>query len=155
MRNLFFLCTKRRSRLPIKGTCFCSICRSRVSVVNSNQAFNFIMDPKFKELLSRGKKLRISCLSITSDIVNNFLSLSLSINRMLQGEIQIMILSKIESISITTIRENGLESIVDWFDQHIQSFYAIGLSYFRISSKWRIFISYLLLKSISRYFLCC
>jgi RNA polymerase sigma factor (sigma-70 family) len=36
---------------------------------------------------------------------------------------------KLEPISFTTIRENGVESIVDWFDQHKQSFYTLGLSY--------------------------
>ena len=38
---------------------------------------------------------------------------------------------KIDSISITTIREKGVESIVDWFDQHKQSFYTLGWSYLR------------------------
>jgi RNA polymerase sigma factor (sigma-70 family) len=36
---------------------------------------------------------------------------------------------KIEPISITTVREKGVESIIDWFDQHKQSFYTLGLSY--------------------------
>ena len=40
-----------------------------------------------------------------------------------------MIPAKIDSISITTIREKGVESIVDWFDQHKQSFYTLGWSY--------------------------
>lgn len=42
-----------------------------------------------------------------------------------------MISTKIESISITTIREKGVESIVDWFEQHLQTFYTLGLSYLR------------------------
>ncbi|WML50159.1 sigma-70 family RNA polymerase sigma factor [Neobacillus sp. PS3-34] len=43
-----------------------------------------------------------------------------------------MIPAKIDNpISITTIREKGVESIVDWFDQHKQSFYALGWSYLR------------------------
>ena len=42
-----------------------------------------------------------------------------------------MIPAKIDPMSITTIREKGVESIVDWFDQHKQSFYILGLSYFR------------------------
>ncbi|MEH7495709.1 sigma-70 family RNA polymerase sigma factor [Neobacillus niacini] len=36
---------------------------------------------------------------------------------------------KVDSTSITAIREKGVESIVDWFDQHKQSFYTLGLSY--------------------------
>lgn len=32
-------------------------------------------------------------------------------------------------MSIITKREKGVESIVDWFDQHKQSFYILGLSY--------------------------
>ncbi|CAH2716844.1 hypothetical protein BACCIP111895_04032 [Neobacillus rhizosphaerae] len=40
-----------------------------------------------------------------------------------------MISAKIGPISITTIRENGVEYIVDWFDQHKQSFYTLGWSY--------------------------
>lgn len=40
-----------------------------------------------------------------------------------------MIPAKIDSISITTIREKGVESIVDWFNQHKQSFYALGRCY--------------------------
>ncbi|WP_142303765.1 sigma-70 family RNA polymerase sigma factor [Neobacillus soli] len=32
-------------------------------------------------------------------------------------------------MSITTIREKGVESIVDWFNQHNQSFYVLGWSY--------------------------
>ncbi|MEH7011843.1 sigma-70 family RNA polymerase sigma factor [Neobacillus niacini] len=38
---------------------------------------------------------------------------------------------KIDPISITTIKEKGVESIVDWFDQHIQSFYTLGWSFLR------------------------
>lgn len=38
---------------------------------------------------------------------------------------------KIESSSITPIIENGVESIIDWFDQHKQSFYTLGWSYLR------------------------
>jgi DNA-directed RNA polymerase specialized sigma24 family protein len=41
-----------------------------------------------------------------------------------------MNLAKIDSISITTIRKKDLESIVDWFDQHKQSLYLLGWSYF-------------------------
>jgi RNA polymerase sigma factor (sigma-70 family) len=40
-----------------------------------------------------------------------------------------MIPAKIEPILITTNREKGTDSIVDWFDQHIQSFYILGLTY--------------------------
>jgi RNA polymerase sigma factor (sigma-70 family) len=40
-----------------------------------------------------------------------------------------MIPAKIDSISITTIREKGVESTFDWFDQHKQSFYTLGWSY--------------------------
>ena len=40
-----------------------------------------------------------------------------------------MIPTKVDSISTTTIREKGLESIVDWFDQHEKSFYTLGWSY--------------------------
>jgi RNA polymerase sigma factor (sigma-70 family) len=36
---------------------------------------------------------------------------------------------KVDTISFTTIREKGMESIVDWFDHHKQSFYILGLSY--------------------------
>ncbi|WP_040205319.1 DUF4179 domain-containing protein [Neobacillus jeddahensis] len=42
-----------------------------------------------------------------------------------------MIPAKIDSSSITTIREKGLESIIDWFDQHKQSFYPLGCCYLR------------------------
>lgn len=38
-------------------------------------------------------------------------------------------LPKIDPISITTIKEKSVDSIVDWFDQHKQSFYTLGLSY--------------------------
>jgi RNA polymerase sigma factor (sigma-70 family) len=37
--------------------------------------------------------------------------------------------AKINPISITTNRENGLESIVDWFEKHKQSFYILGWTY--------------------------
>ncbi|WML42732.1 sigma-70 family RNA polymerase sigma factor [Neobacillus sp. PS3-40] len=42
-----------------------------------------------------------------------------------------MISAKIDHLSITTIREKGVESIVDWFDQHKQLFYILGWSYLR------------------------
>ncbi|MDP4162750.1 MAG: sigma-70 family RNA polymerase sigma factor, partial [Bacillota bacterium] len=43
-----------------------------------------------------------------------------------------MIPAKIDNpIPITTIREKSVESIVDWFDLHKQSFYALGWSYLR------------------------
>jgi RNA polymerase sigma factor (sigma-70 family) len=38
---------------------------------------------------------------------------------------------KIESSSITPIREKSVDSIVDWFDQHQHSFYTIGWYYLR------------------------
>lgn len=38
---------------------------------------------------------------------------------------------KIDPVSITTIREKGVASIVDWFDLHNQSFYTLGWSYLR------------------------
>jgi RNA polymerase sigma factor (sigma-70 family) len=37
--------------------------------------------------------------------------------------------TKIDPNSIATIREKGVESIVDWFEQHKQSFYILGWSY--------------------------
>lgn len=40
-----------------------------------------------------------------------------------------MIPAKIDPISITTIREKGIESIVDLLDQHQQSFYILGWCY--------------------------
>ena len=40
-----------------------------------------------------------------------------------------MIPVKIDPISFPTNREKGVESIVDWFDQHKQSFYLLGWSY--------------------------
>ncbi|WNS76437.1 DUF4179 domain-containing protein [Bacillus sp. DTU_2020_1000418_1_SI_GHA_SEK_038] len=40
-----------------------------------------------------------------------------------------MIPAKINPISTTTIREKGVESIVDWFHQHKRSFYTLGWSY--------------------------
>jgi DNA-directed RNA polymerase specialized sigma24 family protein len=42
-----------------------------------------------------------------------------------------MIPAKIESTSITTIREKGAKSIVDWFEQHQPSLYTLGWSYLR------------------------
>ncbi|WP_442597818.1 sigma-70 family RNA polymerase sigma factor [Neobacillus sp. D3-1R] len=42
-----------------------------------------------------------------------------------------MIPAKIEPVSITPITEKDLESIVDWFGQHKQSFYILGLTYFQ------------------------
>ncbi|MDP4085824.1 MAG: DUF4179 domain-containing protein [Bacillota bacterium] len=43
-----------------------------------------------------------------------------------------MISAKIDhSILITTIREKGIESIFDWFNEHKQSFYILGLSYLK------------------------
>lgn len=42
-----------------------------------------------------------------------------------------MIPAKIDPVSITTIREKGVESIVDWFDLQKQSFYLLGRSYLR------------------------
>ena len=42
-----------------------------------------------------------------------------------------MISAKIDTMSITTISEKGVESIVDWFDQHKESFYTLGLSYLK------------------------
>jgi DNA-directed RNA polymerase specialized sigma24 family protein len=38
--------------------------------------------------------------------------------------------AKIDPNSITTIKKKDLESIVDWFDQHKQSLYLLGWSYF-------------------------
>lgn len=40
-----------------------------------------------------------------------------------------MIPVKMESISTATIREKGIESVVDWFDRHKQSFYTLGYFY--------------------------
>ncbi|MGG1675698.1 sigma-70 family RNA polymerase sigma factor [Neobacillus sp. NRS-1170] len=40
-----------------------------------------------------------------------------------------MIPAKIDPISITPIREKGVGTIVDWFDQHKHSFYTLGWSY--------------------------
>ncbi|WP_156482423.1 sigma-70 family RNA polymerase sigma factor, partial [Neobacillus novalis] len=42
-----------------------------------------------------------------------------------------MIPAKIDTMSITTTSEKGVESIVDWFNQHKQSFYTLGWSYLR------------------------
>lgn len=39
--------------------------------------------------------------------------------------------AKIDPISIPAIREKGVESIVDWFDQNKQSFYILGWFYLR------------------------
>jgi hypothetical protein len=38
---------------------------------------------------------------------------------------------KVDPISIITIKEKGVESIIDWFDQHKQSFYTLGWSFLR------------------------
>jgi DNA-directed RNA polymerase specialized sigma24 family protein len=40
-----------------------------------------------------------------------------------------MNLEKISPISIQPAKEKGLESVLDWFDQHKQSFYILGCSY--------------------------
>ncbi|WP_223820871.1 sigma-70 family RNA polymerase sigma factor [Bacillus sp. S3] len=40
-----------------------------------------------------------------------------------------MIPAKIDPISITPIREKGVESILDWFERHKQTFYILGWSY--------------------------
>lgn len=40
-----------------------------------------------------------------------------------------MIPAKIDPISIIPINEKGMESIVDWFNQHKQTFYTLGWSY--------------------------
>lgn len=42
-----------------------------------------------------------------------------------------MIPAKKNPISITTVREKGIESVVDWFDRHKQSFYTLGWFYLR------------------------
>lgn len=42
-----------------------------------------------------------------------------------------MIPAKKDPISITTVREKGIESVVDWFDRHKQSFYTLGWFYLR------------------------
>lgn len=42
-----------------------------------------------------------------------------------------MMPAKLDPISITTIREKGVNSIVDWFDQHKQWFYTLGRFYLR------------------------
>lgn len=47
------------------------------------------------------------------------------------GRKTLMIPANIDPISITTIREKGVESVVDWFDLHKQSFYTLGWSYLR------------------------
>jgi DNA-directed RNA polymerase specialized sigma24 family protein len=40
-----------------------------------------------------------------------------------------MIPAKKDSIPITTLREKGIESVVDWFDRHRESFYRLGWFY--------------------------
>ncbi|MGI8386407.1 DUF4179 domain-containing protein [Robertmurraya sp. P23] len=40
-----------------------------------------------------------------------------------------MIPTKIDSTSITMIREKGFESVINWFEQHKQSFYTLGRFY--------------------------
>ncbi|WP_066298919.1 sigma-70 family RNA polymerase sigma factor [Bacillus sp. FJAT-29937] len=40
-----------------------------------------------------------------------------------------MIPAKIDPISTTILREKGVDSIVDWFEQHKHTFYALGWSY--------------------------
>ncbi|MBS4197322.1 DUF4179 domain-containing protein [Lederbergia citri] len=42
-----------------------------------------------------------------------------------------MIPAKIDPMSITTITETDVESIVEWFEQHKRSFYLLGCSFFR------------------------
>lgn len=42
-----------------------------------------------------------------------------------------MIPAKMNPISITTKRGKGVDSIVDWFDEHKQTFYSLGWSYLR------------------------
>ncbi|MEH7444253.1 DUF5643 domain-containing protein [Bacillus sp. JJ1122] len=42
-----------------------------------------------------------------------------------------MIPAKTDSIPIVAIREKGIESVVDWFDRHKQSFYTLGWFYLR------------------------
>jgi RNA polymerase sigma factor (sigma-70 family) len=51
------------------------------------------------------------------------------VQREVKGEYTIMNLAKINPNSIATIRENGVESIIDWFEQHKQSFYILGWTY--------------------------
>lgn len=49
----------------------------------------------------------------------------------IKGGNTFMIPAKIDPMSITMISEKGVESIVDWFNQHKQSFYILGWSYHR------------------------
>ncbi|MCJ7842547.1 sigma-70 family RNA polymerase sigma factor [Lederbergia sp. NSJ-179] len=42
-----------------------------------------------------------------------------------------MIPAKIDPMSITAIKEKGVESIVDWFEQHKRTFYTLGWCYLR------------------------
>jgi DNA-directed RNA polymerase specialized sigma24 family protein len=41
------------------------------------------------------------------------------------------VVPEMDSSTITTIREKGIDSVVDWFDQHKQSFYGLGWFYLR------------------------
>ncbi|MBT2639789.1 DUF4179 domain-containing protein [Bacillus sp. ISL-39] len=42
-----------------------------------------------------------------------------------------MIPAKMDAITITTVQEKGIGSVVDWFERHKQSFYALGWFYLR------------------------
>ncbi|MBS8266453.1 DUF4179 domain-containing protein [Mesobacillus boroniphilus] len=42
-----------------------------------------------------------------------------------------LIPAKMDAITITTVQEKGIDSVVDWFDRHKQSFYALGWFYLR------------------------
>ncbi|MDQ1147383.1 RNA polymerase sigma factor (sigma-70 family) [Bacillus sp. SORGH_AS 510] len=42
-----------------------------------------------------------------------------------------MVPAKIDTISITNVSVKGMESIVDWFEQHLHSFFALGWSYLK------------------------
>ncbi|WP_160724745.1 DUF4179 domain-containing protein [Bacillus sp. USDA818B3_A] len=42
-----------------------------------------------------------------------------------------MIPAQVDSTSITSIKGKSLDSIIDWFDQHKQSFYTLGWSYLK------------------------
>jgi len=42
-----------------------------------------------------------------------------------------MIPAKMDPISTATIREKGIESVVDWFERHMESFYPLGYLYLR------------------------
>lgn len=42
-----------------------------------------------------------------------------------------MIPAKMGSFTITTLQEKGIDSVFDWFEQHQQSFYALGWFYLR------------------------